>query len=605
MSALPAALRESLEGEGLRPVDIALADWGWRHGGQRAGALGLALASHAIGLGHTCLPLSALREAIGSASRLVNAERFTEELGTNALVAPPDADAPLPLILDGGHLYLQRYWIYERRLATRLRELLAASPMPVDTQRLGPDGELFSWDWTGAGETNWQAVAAFVAQRHRFAVISGGPGTGKTYTIVRLMLQLIESALANDEPPPVFRLAAPTGKAAARMIASVRAGLSQLHASTEAAQHLPHDATTLHRLLRLRRGSTEPGHDRERPIPADVVIVDEASMVDLPMMAKLADAVPDHARLILLGDRYQLASVESGAVLADLCEPAGVNDFSKEQCAEAGTLLPQEDGGTGPSALADHVVTLQTSHRFHADSPIGRLAAAINAGDAEAVAEVLNDRTGEVRATFDTDTTSIQRLVTGLADAYSALHEAESPGYAIDSLEDIRLLTATRVGPLGSETMNRRIGATLGERYGFDPDTQWYHGRPIMIVQNEPRAGLFNGDVGVVWHDADGHTRAWFRTEDGLRSFHPSVLPRHSTVYAMTIHKSQGSEFKAVYLLLPQGQSRVLTRELLYTAVTRARNVLEAYGSHEAWQAGVQHRIQRYSGIGERLAAAD
>jgi exodeoxyribonuclease V alpha subunit len=150
--------------------------------------------------------------------------------------------------------------------------------------------------------------------------------------------------------------------------------------------------------------------------------------------------------------------------------------------------------------------------------------------------------------------------------------------------------------------MNQRIAATLADRHGFDPAGQRYHGRPIMIVQNEPRAGLFNGDVGVVWHDADGHIRAWFRTEDGMRSFHPSVLPGHDTVYAMTIHKSQGSEFEAVYLLLPQGQSRVLTRELLYTAVTRARRVLEAYGSLEAWQAGVRHRIQRFSGIGNRLA---
>jgi exodeoxyribonuclease V alpha subunit len=605
MSTLPATLRESLEREGLRPVDIALADWGWRHGGERAGALGLALANHAIGLGHTCLPLDALREAIGPASRLVNSERFTEELGANALVATPHADAALPLILDGNHLYLQRYWAYERRLAARLRELLAAPPTPVDTERLGPDGELFSWDWTASGETNWQAVAAFVAQRHRFAVISGGPGTGKTYTIVRLMLQMVDSALANHEPPPVFRLAAPTGKAAARMITSVRTGLLAMQTSAVAEQHLPTEATTLHRLLRLRHGSTEPGHDRERPIPADVVIVDEASMVDLPMMAKLADAVPDHARLILLGDRYQLASVESGAVLADLCAPAGVNAFSGEQRTAAGGLLPESDGGATPSALADHVVTLQTSHRFHADSPIGRLAAAINAGDAEGVESVLTDRGDKVRAIFDTEAHSIQRLISGLADAYATLHQAETPQAAIDALEDLRLLTATRVGPLGSEQINLRVGAALAERFGFDHESPWYHGRPIMIVQNEPRAGLFNGDVGVVWHDADGHIRVWFRTEDGLRSFHPSVLPAHDTVYAMTIHKSQGSEFEAVYLLLPHGQSRVLTRELLYTAVTRARRVLETYGSRDVWQAGVRNRIQRYSGIGERLNAPD
>ena len=605
MTALPANLRESLDSAGLAAVDIALADWGWRHGGERPGALGLALANHAVTLGHTCLPLDALGDALGRPARLVDAERMAGELASNALVARPTDDVPRPLILDGERLYLHRYWDYERRLAARLRERLAAPAVPVDTAPLDPEGGLFARDWTAAGEANWQAVAAFVAQRHRFAVISGGPGTGKTYTIVRLMLQLVESALAHGQAPPVFRLAAPTGKAAARMIASVRDGLAALQPGEDARRHLPDAASTLHRLLRLGRGSTRPGHDRERPIPADVVIVDEASMVDLPMMAKLADAVADGARLILLGDRYQLASVESGAVLADLCAPAGVNAFTADQRTAAGDLLPPGDDPVPSSPLADHVVTLQTSHRFHADSPIGRLAAAINAGDTEAVEQVLGEPVDALQTIFDTDGASVQALVDGLADAYRGLHDADTPGEAIDALDDVRLLTATRVGPLGSEAMNARVARVLGDRMGFDPDQHWYHGRPVMIVQNEPRAGLFNGDVGVVWHDTAGHIRTWFRTEDGLRSFHPSVLPAHDTVYAMTIHKSQGSEFDAVYLLLPDGRSRVLTRELLYTAVTRARRVLTAYGPREAWQAGVEHRIHRFSGIAERLSAPD
>ncbi len=601
MSALPTHVRDQLEVAGLRPADIALADWGWRHGGERPGALGLALANHAVGLGHTGLPLQALGDAIGPAARLVNAERFAEELSGNPLVATADGDTPLPLVLDGDHLYLQRYWAYECDLAARLRELLAAPPAPVDTDRLSPHGGLFAGDWLAAGETNWQAVAAFVAQRHRFAVISGGPGTGKTYTIVRLMLRLIEAALADGEQPPVFRLAAPTGKAAARMLASVQRGLAELEPPATVQQHLPAEASTLHRLLRLHHGSTRPGHDRDRPIPADGVIVDEASMVDLPLMAKLAAAVPDHARLILLGDRYQLASVESGSVLADLCAPAGVNAFSADQLTAGATLLARAESATPASPLGDHVVTLQTSHRFQADSPIGRLAAAINAGDPDAVATVLDDPSEEVRATFDPDAGQIQRLVEALAEHYAALHEAASPEAAISALEDIRLLTATRIGPLGSEAMNQRVAATLAARYGFDPNGHWYHGRPIMVLQNAPRAGLFNGDIGIVWEDADGPTRAWFRTEDGMRSFHPSVLPTHDTVYAMTIHKSQGSEFEVVYLLLPPGQSRVLTRELLYTAVTRARSRLEAYGAHEAWRAGVRNRIHRFSGIGRRV----
>jgi len=266
-------------------------------------------------------------------------------------------------------------------------------------------------------------------------------------------------------------------------------------------------------------------------------------------------------------------------------------------------LLPDAGDPAPGSPLADHVVTLQTSHRFHADSPIGRLAAAINAGDAAAVEGVLDEPVDALHATFDTNPASIRRLVDTLAATYRALHDADTPGEAIAALEDVRLLTATRVGPLGSEAMNARVARALAERLGFDAEQHWYHGRPVLVVQNEPRAGLFNGDVGVVRHDAGGHIRAWFRTEDGLRSFHPSVLPAHDTAYAMTIHKSQGSEFDSVHLLLPEGRSRVLTRELLYTAVTRARRALTAVGPRAAWQAGVEHRSHRFSGIAGRLPA--
>lgn len=604
MNALPAQLRDILDDAGLRPIDIALADWGWRHGGERTGALGLALTSHALGLGHTCLPLDALADAIGPAARLVNAERFAAELKGNSLVAHVGDSAPRPLVVDGNRLYLQRYWAYEARLAQRLGELLAAPPDAVDTGRLGPDGGLFAYDWTAPGEINWQAVAAFAAQRHRFAVVSGGPGTGKTYTIVRLMLQAIEAALARSEAPPLFRLAAPTGKAAARMIASVRAGLDQLEPSAEVRRHLPAEATTLHRLLRLRPDSTRPGYDREQPLPADCVIVDEASMIDLPLMAKLADAIPDSGRLILLGDRYQLASVESGAVLADLCAPAGINAFSAAQRTAAGPLLSSAAGDEALAPLSDHVVTLQTSHRFRADSAIGRLAAAINGGDAAGVVAILENGSDELCAGFDVSAARITALVDELADAYEPLHQAETPGTAIEALEAVRLLTATRVGPLGSAAMNARIAAALGARHGFDAEQPWHHARPVMITQNEPRAGLFNGDVGIIWDDEPGRVRAWFRTEDGVRAFHPSLLPAHETVYAMTIHKSQGSEFDTVYLLLPADQSPVLTRELLYTAVTRARGRLIAHGTQTAWHGGVARGIRRYSGVSARLSNA-
>ncbi|MEX0606586.1 MAG: exodeoxyribonuclease V subunit alpha, partial [Halofilum sp. (in: g-proteobacteria)] len=328
----------------------------------------------------------------------------------------------------------------------------------------------------------------------------------------------------------------------------------------------------------------------------------EASMIDLPLMSKLLDAIPESGRLILLGDRYQLASVESGSVLADLCTPAGVNAFSDVQRAAAGPLLSNTANVTAPSPLADHVVTLQTSHRFTADSAIGRLAAAINAGDADAVQTTLTDEHDEVRTIFDTGETSIQGLVDELATAYAGLHTNDDPQTGLATIERTRLLTVTRIGPLGSETMNRRVATRLARDHGFDPDVHWYHGRPIMIVQNDSRAGLYNGDVGVIRQDDAGHTRAWFRAEDSVRSFHPSLLPAHETAYAMTVHKSQGSEFESVYLLLPQAQSPLLTRELLYTAVTRPRRWLRVYGGIDAWQTGIAHSTTRFSGLSERLA---
>jgi len=603
MSALSRGFQRALEAAGLRPVDIALADWGLRHGGGRVGALGLALASHAVGRGHTCLRLDEHATRAQGDSPLMPAAAFIDAIGDNALVAAPGGARAAPLMLDGDRLYLHRYWDYECRLAARLRELLAAPPEPVDTASLGPQGALFSWAWTGAGETNWQAAGAFVAERHRLAVISGGPGTGKTYTIVRLILRRIEAALAAGEPAPLIRLAAPTGKAAARMMASIQQGLEALQPAPAVRAHLPQGASTLHRLLGMHAGSTRPDHDRDNPLAADMVIIDEASMVDLPMMAKLAEAIPPAARLVLLGDRYQLASVESGSVLADLCTPAGVNAFSPAQREAAGHLLRGAGGGAAPSRLADHVVTLQTSHRFTADSTIGRLAAAINAGDAEAVAAVLAEGGEEVRATLDTSEASVTRLVRALAEAYGGLHEAAGPDSALERLEALRLLTATRIGPLGSEAMNARIGAQLARQRGFGAEDHWHHGRPIMVTQNEPRAGLFNGDAGVIWRDGAGRRRAWFRTEAGLQPFHPSLLPAHDTVYAMTIHKSQGSELDTAYLLLPPARSQVLTRELLYTAVTRARRHLHVLGDLEAWRAGVARRVQRHSGLAERLAA--
>jgi exodeoxyribonuclease V alpha subunit len=521
-------------------------------------------------------------------------------LAKSPLVGGPGESRPL--ILEADRLYLHRYWQYEERLARRFRDLIAQPAEAVDTGIFLPGGGLFDYGWIAPGETNWQAVAAATALRHRLTVISGGPGTGKTYTVLRLIRLLLDAAQAAGQAAPIIRLAAPTGKAAARMMESIHKGLTELPNSEMLAGHLPEKAFTLHRLLGLRQGSTRPRHDRDTPLIADAVIVDEASMVDLPMMAKLADALPATARLILLGDRYQLASVESGSVLAELCDGAGINRFSPAQCEAFQPLLGEGQAPVGgpPSLLADHVVTLRTSHRFHPESPIGRFAGAVNDGEVQKALRAAEGEQQEIRLHLAPEP-DLDGLARELAGAYAPLIEGDDPRQALDRLDTVRLLTATRVGPAGALAMNRRVQYLLADTYRFDPDRPWFHGRPVIILHNDYRAGLFNGDTGVCLRGAGGRLRVWFRAEEGLRALLPASIPDHETVFAMTVHKSQGSEFDHVHLLLPASDSPILSRELVYTGITRARDRLTVYGSPEVLATAIARRVTRRSGLAARL----
>lgn len=507
------ATPEAAEEANLSDLDLALADWARRHGADRLVARAFALASWAVAQGHTCLALDQIPAALMSAA---NQSALREALAASDLVTILDGksndDTPTrPLILEAGRLYLQRYHAYETKLAERLSTLMAAEPNPVDVDTLKPGNGLFAADANNPNATNWQAVAAFAALRHHFTVISGGPGTGKTYTIVRLLRVLIEAALSNEDTPPLIALAAPTGKAAARMLESVRNGLEDMGADAtfekqRVEEHIPQTARTLHRLLGLTGATTRARFNADNPLPYDVVIVDEASMVDLPMMAKLAEAIRDDARLILLGDRYQLASVESGSVLAEICANAGVNRFTTDQQAAAGELLAQPMQPAN-HALADHVVTLQTSRRFNADSTIGQLAAAVNAGDVTAAEALLTAGHDDLVYHSRADGAAISQLMDRLTDNYARLVEATDPTLALAELGNQTVLTAVRQGPAGSETINAGITERLARRFDFNSTQPWYHGRPVMVRRNDYKTGLYNGDVGIALKNADGQLR--------------------------------------------------------------------------------------------------
>ncbi|MGZ8469647.1 MAG: exodeoxyribonuclease V subunit alpha [Gemmatirosa sp.] len=607
----------------LRDVDVHFARTVARLAGVHDAlvVLGLAIASRAPGAGHVCAELDA-------PDRLVRLERldrhesplawpdattWCDALAGSAVVASSslgDAGTACPLVLDGRRLYLARYWTYQRRLQAALQARAGVLRADVDETLLREGlSRLFPAHDTAAPDL--QRAAAAVAVLRALAVVTGGPGTGKTTTVLAVLALLVEQALARGDVPPRIALAAPTGKAAARLAESVVAGRARLALPDAVAAHVPAEATTLHRLLGWQpRTPTRFRHDAAHPLPYDVVVVDESSMVDLALMAKLLDAVPTHARLVLLGDRDQLASVEAGTILADVCGD-GTHAHS---AAWSGRLArvgaPTERIAAVPDSavprISDCVVRLRVSRRFHDDGGIGALARAINDGDAErALAVLAEDATGQVvwepLEVADVDRAALAPVRRLALPAYRRSASLDGPAAALAALDRFRVLAAHRAGALGVAGLNGAIVDALAREGTLPRDAvhaRWWHGQPVMVTENDHALELYNGDVGVVLRDGGGGLRAWFRAPDGgVRALAPARLPAHETVFAMTVHKSQGSEFDEIVLVLPPRPSPVLTRELLYTAVTRAKSRVTVVGSAEVLRAGIAERVQRASGL--------
>jgi exodeoxyribonuclease V alpha subunit len=571
-------------------------------------ALAAALVSAAREEGHICLDLAGaagrpLSPGEDGAPPCPPLERWLERLAESPVVGPPGSWRPL--VLDGTRLYLHRYWDYERKLAEGLRGRAMDDPEGIDDAALR-DGlnRLFP---PGAGETDWQKAAAFAAVTKRLAVLSGGPGTGKTYTVAKILALLLEQA-----GPAGLRiaLAAPTGKAAARLQESIRKVGRTLPCPDEIRARLPSEAETVHRLLGSLPGTASFRHDAARPLALDAVVVDEASMVDLALFSRLVQALPPRARLILLGDRDQLASVEAGAVLGDLCDTGRDHGYSrchrKRYRAVTGEDLSAADPRKDTAAMADCLVTLRKSWRFGENSGIRAGSLAVNAGDGRRALELARSGIFSDLCWLDLPRRDALPgfLERRLGDGPAADRAPADPGEALQSLDRFRILCALREGPFGVGAVNALVERILRRRGLIRPAGRWYAGQPVMITRNDYSLRLFNGDVGLILPDreAGGELRAFFRTPDGaLRSLPPARLPEHETVWATTVHKSQGSEFDRVLLVLPDRDSPVLTRELLYTAITRARERVEIAGREEVFVAACGRRIARSSGLRDAL----
>lgn len=570
-------------------------------------ALAAALASHATGDGHVCVDLAAVAggpvvDDVPDAPRAPALASWTALLAASPIVGAPGARRPL--VLDAsGRLYLYRYWRYEHELAADLRRLATTPVEGLDDARLAADVAALFPAVPGVPAPDWQRVAAVTAATRRVCIVSGGPGTGKTTTVARALAALAMSAAT----PLQIALVAPTGKAAARLQEAVRAALAPLPLDDAVRAAIPTEASTVHRLLGARAGTVAFRHHRGHRLPHDVVVVDEASMVDLALMAKLVAALRDDARLVLLGDKDQLSSVEAGAVLGDLCGDApGFTPAVRERVAGiTGETLPAASATAADGPLRDGIVLLRHSHRFTAAGGIARLAAAINRGDGDAAVAVLRSGTADVawRQPAPDAPMTAQLAATaraGFAPYLDLVARGAAAREVLAALARFRVLCAHRTGPAGVALLNRIVEAAL---HSHAPRT-WYAGRPVMVTRNDYTLELFNGDVGVTLPDpeADGALRVWFEVAGGTpRRFAPARLPAHETVYAMTVHKSQGSEFDEVVLVLPPEPSRVLSRELLYTAVTRARAVVTVWGGEAVVRAGIARRVTRSSGLRDAL----
>jgi exodeoxyribonuclease V alpha subunit len=610
----PATIDELYRQKFLSDLDYEFARFIGRLDGTKNEELVLAasLVSRYRSEGHICVDLSELAgnvfEFEGSGSLIFPSLTAWLRVIESAPVVGNPGDC-CPLILDGSRLYLFRYWNYEKKLADVLKGMGKSKVEAFDESHLKDGFERIFPHNINGGEAgiDWQKIAAFASLKGRLCVISGGPGTGKTFTVAKILALLIEQ---NQDENLNIVLTAPTGKAAARLQEAIKEAKAGLNCSESVKTAIPDEASTVHRLLRSIPNSPYFRFNEQNPLPADVVVIDEASMVDLALFSKLAQAVSPKSRLILLGDKDQLASVEAGSVLGDICDKGNVHLFSPSFIGDCRRITGEEIGesssGADEAGISDCIVQLNKSYRFSATSGIHAVSQAVNSGNGEQTIDLIrkgnyDDVDWRRLPQPDKLPRYLEEWITG---RYTGYLKSPDPLEAFELFSRFRILCALREGTYGVHNLNLLVEKIMQTKRLIDRSGRWYPGRPVMITKNDYNLRLFNGDIGITMadHGKERELRVFFPEMGGsVRSFPPVRLPDHETVYAMTVHKSQGSEFDEVLFVTPDRDTQVMTRELIYTAVTRAKERIQVWGEEGIFLSAIQRRIQRSSGLREAL----
>jgi exodeoxyribonuclease V alpha subunit len=602
-----------LERQLLKQIDIAFSSWmmGQLPESSDTQLFLSALVSAQLGEGHVCIELKdvsliiehwpkALRShaqqymPINTSNEEV--DQFKDLLDYKII---GDGQSITPLVLDNNRLYLYRYWIYECQVARKLLKSdpdLVVLPEKVLTEQLDKY-------FKSNEHPDWQRIAAALTTRHKISVISGGPGTGKTTTVTKLLAIYIESQLRLKRRP-IIQLAAPTGKAAARLSESIALAKSQLQLSQAVIDLIPEQGKTLHRLLGSRFNSKKFIHNQDNPLLLDLLVVDEASMIDLPMMASVMNALSSQTRLILIGDKDQLASVEAGSVLGDICALPQLTCYSQDQSAYLNVTCGFDHAVISKYPFSDQVAFLRKSYRFSAQSGIGALATACNQGDVKKIDQIFEQDFSDLNLIVPTQQEGqlLEKILSGYQSYLSLIvNQKASVQELIEAFNQFQVLCALRVGDYGIEKVNLLIEQQLERLNVKELDNRWYVGRPVMVTRNDNQMLLYNGDIGITAYDeVTGQLKVWFEQSGAIRGVLPSRLPQHETVFAMTVHKSQGSEFSHVMLLLAQS-AKVINRELIYTAITRAKLKFSYFGLVMILKQAIEQKTKRVSGLADKI----